>query len=268
MIRHQVDIRFETVDAQHALAEIVAHHRAQPYLGDAFLPAQQLSGTPSAIMINGTEVGLLVINEETLVLCTLTRRARKYDRQVLEQVLRDFAVRQAFAASWDGHHVGLFGGFAREIASQAYQFELLDPDDLAPATASADGPTLTVATEADRPYLNGAGFLDDYTELLAAGGVRITRVQGIPVGIGLIVRHPIDDAIADLGMFTNDDARRRGIGRSTIADAARECVARGLRPVAGCWYRNWLSRPALEAAGLTCVGTIFRFTLDPDAFRS
>jgi hypothetical protein len=37
--------------------------------------------------------------------------------------------------------------------------------------------------------------------------------------------------------------------------------------VAGCWWRNTESRRTVEASGLTCVGTIFRFTVDPDRFR-
>lgn len=199
----------------------------------------------------------------------MTRQAKRYDRQVLEHVLRTFEVRAAYATSWDAHHVALFGGIASEITSQAYQFELLDTDDLRPAPGPADrlaGLALVTATEADLPYLNGAGFLDHYAELLAHRRVRIARWRGRPVGIGLLVPHPMNESVIDLGMFTDEDVRRQGIGTVIIAEAARECLDRGLTLVAGCWAGNWNSRPTLEAAGLTCIGTIFRFVLDPDTF--
>lgn len=199
---------------------------------------------------------------DPLVLCTLSRQAKRYDRQVMEVALQTFDVRQAYAASWDGHHVELFGSFAREIANQAYQFELLEPG---PAEG-LNGLTLVTANETDLPYLSGAGFVEDYSEMLPAGQVRIAHWNGNRVGIGLICPHPLNPAMVDLGMFTDPSFRRQGVGHSIIAAAARESVDRQLTPVAGCWWRNWNSRPTLEAAGLTCVGTIFRFVLDPDTF--
>ena len=67
------------------------------------------------------------------------------------------------------------------------------------------------------------------------------------------------------------DVRRPGAApprrrRSILALTAREVLAQGRTPVAGCWWKNWPSRVTLEAAGLTCAGTIFRLDLDPDLF--
>jgi GNAT superfamily N-acetyltransferase len=264
MIRHDLDLRLEPIDQERARPAIDAHHRAQAHPGDGFLPSQQLAGTSAEIMINGSSAGVITVADGVLVLCTLTREAKKYDRQVVELAIKTFEATKAFAATWDAHHLELFGGFATEIANQAYQLELLDPDQLVDPVA---GITLAVATDADLPYLNGVDFVDDYTELLAAGRVRIARRDETVVGIGLLVQHPLNEAVVDLGMFTDPGARRQGVGRSIIALAARECLDRGQTPVAGCWYANWQSRPTLEAAGLTCAGTIFNFTLDPDAFR-
>ena len=264
VIRHDLDLRLEPIDQARARPAIVAHHQAQPHPGDAFLPSHHLSGTSAEIMINGAAAGVITVADGVLVLCTLTREAKKYDRQVVEAAIKTFEATKAYAASWDRHHLELFGGFAAEIGNQAYQLELLDPDHL---VEPIPGLRLAVATEADLPYLNGADFVDDYTELLAAGGVRIARRDDTNLGIGLLVQHPLNEAVVDLGMYTDPEARRQGVGRSIIALAARECLDRGQTPVAGCWYANWESRPTLEAAGLTSVGTIFTFTLDPDAFR-
>lgn len=79
------------------------------------------------------------------------------------------------------------------------------------------------------------------------------------------VNGSIDDRV-EIGMFTDPDLRRQGIGRSILALTAREVLAAGRTPAAGCWWRNWESRHTLEAAGLTCIGTIFRVDLDPERF--
>ena len=67
-------------------------------------------------------------------------------------------------------------------------------------------------------------------------------------------------------MYVDPVLRRRGVGSSILALTARDVLAQGRTPVAGCWWKNWASRVTLEAAGLTCAGTIFRLDLDPDVF--
>jgi hypothetical protein len=40
------------------------------------------------------------------------------------------------------------------------------------------------------------------------------------------------------------------------------CHAEGLRPIAGCWYYNDLSRKTLEAAGMTTPTRLLRFEFE------
>jgi len=269
MIRYPVKIDFGEADSGLQRARVAAHHSRLPYPGDGFLPVQQLEGTPHQVLIDDRPAGLIVIKDEILMFCVLSAATRRYHRQAVEAALRRFGVTTAYVLSWDAVQLDLIGNFAREIANQAYQFQVLDPAELrtepGPGDPLADL-ALSPATAADLPYLTGADFIDDYSDLLPAGRVRIARWDGRPAGIGLLVPHPLHDGVVDLGMFTEPEFRRRGVGRTVIAAAARETVRRELTPVAGCWWRNRESRHTLEAAGLTCVGTIFRLTLDPDRF--
>lgn len=264
VIRFDVDIRLPELDEATARAAVEDHHRDQPFSGDFFLPAKQLGARHLAIEVDGERVGVTAVNDEGMSLCTLEPSAKKLDRQVLEAVLAETGAKEAYAVSWDRHHVELFGNFAGSIDNQAYQFELLRPEDLC---APVPGLTLSLATESDLPYLNGTGLQDDFTEQVARGRTQVARLNGTEVGIGFLVPHPLNEQRVDIGMFTNPDARRSGIGRSILARASQEVLASDRTPVAGCWWRNWESRPAVEAAGLTCVGTIFRYTLDPHRFH-
>lgn len=88
-------------------------------------------------------------------------------------------------------------------------------------------------------------------------------LDGRPVGIGLAFPHPSAAAHTDIGMYVDPASRDRGVGRSLVSLLADQVAAAAETVVAGCWWRNWASRATLEAAGLTCIGSIFTFTLDP-----
>lgn len=264
MIRYDVVIRTVEADPVAVRAEVQEHHRHQSHIGDSFLAGMQLAGQHLRIEVNGLPVGIAAVGTDGMSLCTIAAAFARYDRQILEAVLQHTGVTQAYAASWDHHHVDLFGNFARGVDNQAYQFELMRPDDL---IEPVSGLRLATAVEDDLDYLMRTGFQDDYAEMLGNGALRVARLDGSEVGIGVALPQPLANGRVDIGMFTNPDVRRRGIGRSILALAAREVLAAGQQPVAGCWWRNWASRRVLEAAGFTCIGTIFRFVLDPDRFR-
>lgn len=262
MIRYDVEIRLEPVDD--ARPAITGHHRTLAHSGDFFMPHHQLDATHRRVVVDGLDVGLLAYTKDELTLLTLSPAAKRYDRQIVERVLQETGIRQAFAASWDAHHVDLFGAFAAEIACQAYQFEF--PEDPPRPRDPISGLALRPATETDLPYLERSEFQAENVAMVAAGQLHIAELAGNPVGIGVTVPHPLAPSTVDIGMFANADRRGSGIGRSIIALVARQVSDSGRRPVAGCWWRNWQSRRTLEAAGMLCVGTIFRFSLDADRF--
>lgn len=263
MIRHNVRIRLAQIDPAAARAAIAAHNRTQPYAGDEFIVRAQTGATHRSIEIDGDAVGVAGYDEQTVSLLTLTRAAHRYDRQTLEIVLAESGAREAVVASWDHHHVDLFGAFATTIESQAYQFELHSPADLA---TPLPGLTLTRATEADLPYLEGPEFQSTYVHYLDDDRLRIARLDGSEIGIGALEHPGIDESKICIGVYTNQNARRQGIGRSILTLLARELIEQTKTPVSGCWWRNWESRAAIEGAGLTCVGTIFRIQMDSQRF--
>ncbi|SDS23011.1 hypothetical protein SAMN04489812_1278 [Microlunatus soli] len=264
VIRFDVDIRLPETDAATARAAIEDHHRAQAFSGDFFMPAKQLGARHLAIEVDGQRVGVAGVDNTGLSLCTLDPAAKRLDRQIVERLLEDTGATEAYAASWDRHHVDLFGNFASDIANQAYQFELLRPEDL---RSPVPGLALHMASVADLAYLDGTGFQPNFTDLVDSGVVRVARLHETEVGIAILVPHILNGQRVDVGMFTDPGSRRRGIGRSILALACQEVLGNQQTPVAGCGAGNWESRPTLEAAGMTCVGTIFRFTLDPNRFH-
>jgi GNAT superfamily N-acetyltransferase len=265
MHRADVEIEFETVDPAEIRGEIVTHHGAQPYLGDFFMGHHQLTGHAARVIVDGVATGVAAAHEDCLTYFKLDSGHRRLERQAVEAYVATHGIADAYVASWDRHHVDLVGGFATSMRPQAYQFELLTESEL---RDPIDGISLRPATYDDVDYLKAQDFVDDYDELLSKGSVRLAERDGVPVGIGLLIVHVLDHRAVEIGMYADPSARREGVGSSILAMLAREALASGRRVTAGCWWRNWESRPSIERAGLTCVGTILRMRLDAHRFAS
>ena len=116
-----------------------------------------LEGEHRAVVVDGAPSAWRAGARTGSACCTSSPQARRHDRQVAEVVLRESGARTAYVASWDAHHLAVLGAFATGIASQAYQFRLVDPDDLrepvpglALRPATARGPRRTWSPRAGR----------------------------------------------------------------------------------------------------------------------
>jgi GNAT superfamily N-acetyltransferase len=263
VIRRDLEVTLAEISPADVRTAVDAHLRSLDWSGDSFMADRWLEGEHRRVVVDGQAVGVTGWSDDGLSLLTLSAPARRHDRQVAEGVLRESGARAAYVASWDAHHVAVLGAYATGIASQAYQFRLDDRDDLREPVA---GLSLRPAAAADLPWLGSTGFQDDYTQLLDGNAVSIAVRDGAEAGIAVHVRHVLVDDVVDIGMYVDPALRRRGVGSSILALTARDVLAEGHTPVAGCWWRNWASRVTLEAAGRTCAGTIFRLELDPETF--
>jgi GNAT superfamily N-acetyltransferase len=269
MIRAEVSIELSGIEPFDARAAVAVHHGTLAWSGDSFMAGLWLEAIHRAVLVDGRTVGVAGWAEDDgepfLSLLTLDTSALRHDRQVLERVLAESGARTAYAASWDAHHVAVLGAFGSGMGSQAYQFRLLDPADL---RTPVSGLTLHLGSADDLPWLVSTGFQRDYQQHLDRDALSVVRLDGREVGIAMHVPHALAADVVDIGMYVDPSHRRRGLGSSILALVARRALDLGQTPVAGCWWKNWASRPTLEAAGLVCAGTILRFDLDPATFTA
>ncbi len=221
MIRHDVEIRLEDVEPAAARAAIDAHHLSLDWSGDSFMANQWLEATHRAVLVDDEPVGVVGWSPDDgtyLSLLTLDRRALALDRQVMEVVLAETGCRTAYLASWDAHHVATFGAFATGAGSQAYQFRVLDPDDL---REPLPGLELALATHADLDYLESTGWEQDFTAYVDRNEMSVVRLDGGEAGIAVHERHSLDSSVVDIGMYVDPVLRRRGVGSSILSLTAR-----------------------------------------------
>lgn len=267
-IRYQQALRFEMAEPAAVLPLIREHRDSLPFTGDNFMAALATRGEPFLILSPGEKspLGVFIIKDKVHLGLGYIRPPYKYlDREIMEAFLSEFNIHYGFAASFDHHLIPLYLAFQARTELQAYQFELLHPDLLPRALP---GLRLDLARAEDTAYMDRMAFLTNSSAYIRREEAWIARNEtGQPVGIGVIQPHLGKDDRLDIGMFVNPGARGQGYGRSILIRLMEICLKTGRLPVAGCYHKNYESRRTLESAGMTCIGTIFRFSFDPGRFR-
>ena len=70
------------------------------------------------------------------------------------------------------------------------------------------------------------------------------------LAVGCVETQYCSAGSANLGMFVNEDFRRRQVGSYIITKLKEYCYSNGLEPIAACYHENQASRRTLEKAGL------------------
>jgi len=76
------------------------------------------------------------------------------------------------------------------------------------------------------------------------------------LGCGIVEKGQFCKGVASIGMFVNPEHRRKGVAKTILLNLKKWVYNNNLKPVAGCWYYNTLSRKSLESAGMiaTSIG--------------
>lgn len=221
---------------------------------DSFLEDHILASTHYAIRLQGTPIGWAAVYQQSLLTQFALVPAYKQLGQRLFLLARKLEeVRAAFVPTCDEFFLAHALDDYRQLEKQAYFFQA------DPARSPYQPPlplTHRQATLADLPTFQqlAGDFFDKVEQRITAGQLTITeRANGTGVdcvGFGIIEPGRLIPDVGSCGMFTVEAHRNQGIGPAIITDLMGRCAARGLRPIAGCWYYNHRSKQTLEKAGL------------------
>lgn len=261
---------FQFTSTEHPVIQALLYESLAglPWTGDNFILGMIADSQPWLITSPGIRepLGYFAIRDRFQLTALFIRPAyRRYDRQIMEQILAQFNIHFAYIRSWDHHTLPIYLEFLHRCENQAYQFELLPGQAPAPPQP---GIRLRLAQAADLEFLEEADFLTNPAGYVRRQELWIARNrESRPVGIGVIQPHQASADHLDIGMYTIPPLLGRGLGRSILSLLMNLVVDSGRVPVAGCFHKNHASRRALEGAGMTCVGTIFRFSFDRDRLK-
>ena len=82
------------------------------------------------------------------------------------------------------------------------------------------------------------------------GGIFVLMDDDELLGCGVAEKGVYIKEYVSIGMVTVREKRRLGVGKTILWHLKEWAYANGLKPIAGCWYYNVLSRKTLEKAGM------------------
>lgn len=267
MLRYDRTFHFEPADFSAVRDMMAAHQAALPFPGDNFIRILAEEGESFQIFTPGIRdpLGFYSIKDNVfLPVIHIEDAHRRLERQIMEQLLCEVNIHYGFVPSWDHLSLPLFHEFIFRSELQAYQFQqICEP--LPPPLTDIE---LQLGTARDLSFLEEMGFLTNPSAYLRRQEIWIARNdQGRKVGIGLIQPHRAFDGFLDIGVFTHPAVRRQGIGQSIVIRLMDLVRTSGRTPVAGSFYRNHRARRTLESAGMTCIGTILKFSFNRDRLK-
>jgi RimJ/RimL family protein N-acetyltransferase len=111
---------------------------------------------------------------------------------------------------------------------------------------------LRQAVESDIELIKeGSGdFFGDIKTYIDKQELFLTLLENNCIAFGLAGKSELLRDVASIGMFVIERFRQKGAGTATLRLLMNECRKQNLRPVAGCWYYNHLSKKTLERAGM------------------
>jgi len=215
------------------------------------------------IRVAGQRAGYAVIQDRSIEYFYVNQENFRKASLILESLIKEkdilsiFVMTQdslvsALVAEWDYDKEMVSCGFAD--AGKGIRQEVLDEGETFRKAALKDleGIVKMSGDFFDEP---GAGY-GSLEERIEAGIIFVLTEKEKLMGAGIMERSQLFKGTVSIGMYTSADFRKKGVARKILLNLKNQAYDQGLRPVAGCWYYNTLSRMSLEASGMlvTSVG--------------
>jgi hypothetical protein len=218
---------------------------------DSFLEDHILTSMFYSFQDSENVIGYYAIHTDQLLTQFYIRRSHlKHSQIAFGDVLERHTVKSLFVPTCDELLLSLALDREFAINKQAYFFQ-----DSQVEIGNADrmgNEVFRQATIEDIGQIQQicGDFLDHYERRITSGEI-FTYSRGTELlGIGVMERSKLFEAVGSIGMFTNEAYRLQGTGRAIIVNLRKWCAGRGITPISGCWYYNEASKRTLESAGM------------------
>jgi GNAT superfamily N-acetyltransferase len=245
-----LDARFVRAELSEIRDAVAQHLQAFSRPIDSFLEDHILESAHYRIRIGSEAGGFASVHRGSLITQFCLDATYKRHGQALFQRLRKHeTVSAALVPTSDEFFLSHALDDYRQLAKQAYFFVEeggpVDPE-------ATRGYSLRPAVLGDVGFIgeHSGSFFENLESHVQAGELFLTHRDGDPVGFGIRVASRFIADVASIGMYTIERHRGTGVGTATLALLIEECRRHGVRPVAGCWYYNHLSKRTLERAGM------------------
>ena len=201
-----------------------------------------------SVLAGGNHVGFIGVQEQTLWFFYVSTSYLRYSQPIFEEAVKSLGVEKVFFRTSDQLLVSLVMDWEFDKKKGAYFFQ--DAIQLERPRLGFENISFTPATPADMPFIQQetVNFFDESD--LTNGKIFMLRSGEELLGCGISVQGRYCKDYTSIGMVTCAKYRQQGVGKFILWSLKEWCYEQGLKPLAGCWYYNTLSRKSLESAGL------------------
>jgi GNAT superfamily N-acetyltransferase len=187
-------------------------------------------------------------------------------QRIFQQLLQRFRPEAAFVPTCDELFLSHTLDQEAGVNKQAYFFQ--DCREIQVDHKLYQPGQFRLATPADRLEIEkiSGDFFDHLAERITRDEIFVFREKDVLLGAGIAVKGKLLKHVASIGMFTHEQHRQKGVGRSLIIHLKKWCYENGFLPIAGCWYYNFNSKRTLESAGMVTRTRLLKinFAVAPD----
>lgn len=222
-----------------------------------FLEEHILKSVIHVVLIDDLRAGFLGVFDHLLTVFFVKDDYFHLADKIFESALETYFISEAFIPTTDGAALSVALKYHKNVGIQALHFS-----DTGRAVREPEygEESFLPAAESDLAEIIAVGgdFQDHWEDRVKRGEIYLLKEGGEILGIGVLVGNAIMRNCIGTGMFTREDKRGLGVGRSIILHLKKIAYAMGKTPVPGCWIHNANSRRTLESAGYISKSMLLR----------
>lgn len=243
--------------------EIVEKHiESLSYPMDSWLEDRLLGSLIYKFMNEDDCIGYAGQIEETLQFFYVQQEYFKYAPTILEKVIEEKAIKRVLVITQDSLLSALIAEWDYEKEKLACWFT--DSGRVENLDAQATDAVFSAAEQKDAQRIReiSGDFFDEVSggfncleERIEAGTIFVLEDREGLLGTGIVEKSQFCHVVS-IGMYTAPKHRKKGAAKTVLLNLKEWAYKNNLKPVAGCWYYNTLSRKSLESAGMiaTSIG--------------
>jgi len=218
---------------------------------DSFLEDHILDSVFYKIMINNRIEGYFAVHHKKLLTqFYLNFPHYKVSQDIFRKVIKDHSIESIFVPTCDELFLSLVLDLEYSISNQAYFFSDTKEDILTEKLYMEGEFNLATISDIEKIVDISQDFLNNLEDRITKGEIFTFYKDNSLLGVGIVEKSKLLTGYASIGMFTNENYRQLGIGRTIIYHLKKWCYGNQLIPICGCWYYNTLSKQTIESANM------------------
>ena len=218
---------------------------------DSYLEDYIIKSKFYRIVMNSKYIGYFAIyDNELLTLFYIKCKYIKYAQEYFNAILEKFNPKSAYVFTGDELYLSCICDIKnKEVKNQAYLFQ--DHKGSPEKIRYYNSGNLRKAEfeDIDKVKEFSGNFFKDIDEKIKNEELYIFEEDTNILGFGIQEKGKILKGYTSIGVFTREEYRQKGIGRTIIARLKQLCYSQGETPICGCLYSNINIKRTLESSG-------------------